>query len=118
MERKVEIHPESDAFRVVFHNYMGPFEGRQIGKWMRLEEVDPPNDDNGMGPLEVGQFYMWHAMARNPDLHALVRGDQLKLVATAVDHFHARVIDGDTFLPRLPEEEREQSLCANKSSIA
>lgn len=107
MERQLIVRPEGDNFRVVFHNYMGPFEGRQIGKWLHLEEADPPDTEDGYGPIQLGQYYMWHAMQKNPDLHALVPGNQLKDVATAVDHFHVRVVEGEPFLPELSEEERE-----------
>jgi hypothetical protein len=107
MERQLVIRLEDSNFRVVFHNYMGPFEGRQIGEWLQLEEVEPPASEDGYGPLRIGQFYMWHAMQRHPDLHALVRGDQLEKVATAVDHFHVRVVEGAPFLPEVSPNQRE-----------
>ena len=104
MDRQVVIRPHGDLFHVVFHNYMGPHEGRQIGEWLDLEEIESPEEDIGVGPLERGQFYLWHAMDRHPDLHALIGGGRLEKMAQAVDHFHVRVLKGNRFLPEVPPE--------------
>ena len=104
MDRQVLIRPHGDLFHVVFHNYMGPHEGRQIGEWLDLEEIESPEEDIGVGPLKRGQFYLWHAMDRHPDLHALIGGGRLEKMAQAVDHFHVRVLKGNRFLPEVPHE--------------
>ncbi|RKZ17577.1 hypothetical protein DRQ53_03050 [bacterium] len=83
---------------------MGPFEGHQIGEWLGLEEVEAPEHDPGPEQLEEGQYYLWHAMDRHPDLHALVNAAQLGAVAKAIDHFHVRVLKGNRFLPEAPAD--------------
>jgi hypothetical protein len=107
MDRQVVIRPHGELFHVVFHNYMGPHEGRQIGEWLDLEEIGSPEEDIGVGPLKRGQFYLWHAMDRHPDLHALIGGGRLEKMAQAVDHFHVRVLKGNRFLPEVPPEHPE-----------
>ena len=104
MDRQVVIRPHGELFHVVFHNYMGPHEGRQIGEWLDLEEIESPEEDIGVGPLKRGQFYLWHAMDRHPDLHALIGGGRLEKMAQAVDHFHVRVLKGNRFLPEVVPE--------------
>jgi hypothetical protein len=104
MDRQVLIRPHGELFHVIFHNYMGPHEGRQIGEWLDLEEIDSPAEDIGVGPLKRGQFYLWQAMGRHPDLHALIGGGRLEKVAQGVDHFHIRVLKGNRFLPEVPHE--------------
>jgi hypothetical protein len=99
MDRQLVIRPHGEHFHVAFHNYMGPFEGHQIGETLGLEEIDPPVEDLGPEPLQVGQYYLWHAMDRHPDLHALVSAEQLGDVARAIDEFHVRVLKGKRFLP-------------------
>lgn len=101
MDRQLVIRPHGESFHVAFHNYMGPFEGHQIGEWLGLEEVESPEEDVGPGPLKEGQYYLWHAMDRHPDLHALVSAAQLGDVAKAIDHFHVRVLKGKRFLPEM-----------------
>jgi hypothetical protein len=82
---------------------MGPYEGHQIGESLGLEEVEAPEEDLGPEPLNAGQYYLWHAMDRHPDLHALVSLEQLGDVARAIDEFHVRVLKGKRFLPEREE---------------
>ena len=99
MDRQLVIRPHGDDFHVAFHNYMGPYEGHQIGESLGLEEVEAPEEDLGAEPLKAGQYYLWHAMDRHPDLHALVSAEQLGDVARSIDEFHVRVLKGKRFLP-------------------
>lgn len=108
MDRQLIIRPHADNFHVLFHNYMGPFEGRQIGKWLNLREIEDPPEDFDVESLQVGEYFMYHPMDRHPDLHALIPGDRLKDVAGAVDHFHVHVVEGDGILPELPPQQREE----------
>jgi hypothetical protein len=103
MDRQLVIRPHGDNFHVAFHNYMGPYEGHQIGETLGLEEVEAPEEDLGAEPLQLGQYYLWHAMDRHPDLHALVAPEQLGDVARAIDEFHVRVLKGKRFLPEREE---------------
>ncbi len=109
MDRQVTIKPEGNLFHVKFHNYMGPFEGHRIGRWLGLEEVDPPSPDGdgSDGDLSEDQYYMWHALDRHPDLHALVSSRKMQRLAQATEHFHVRVVDGEELVPELPEELKE-----------
>lgn len=105
MDRQLVIRPHGELFHVAFHNYMGPFEGHQIGEWLGLEEIEPPEDEVGPEPLREGQYYLWHEMDRHPDLHALVGAGRLGDVARVIDHFHVRVIKGNRFLPEVEPEQ-------------
>lgn len=104
MDRQIVIRPHGELFHVAFHNYMGPFEGHEIGKFLGLEEIDPPEEELGAEPLAEGQYYLWHAMDRHPDLHALVGPERLGEVAHVIDHYHMRVLKGERFLPEIEPE--------------
>ena len=108
MDRQIVIKPFGDRFHICFHNYMGAFEGRQIGKWLELEEVETPHDDDAWKELETGQYFLWHVMDRHPDLHTILPASRLKDVARVMDHFHVRAVEGGELLPELAPEEREQ----------
>lgn len=106
MDRQLAIHHLEDSYYVVFHNYMGPWEGHLIAKWIHCEEIDAPAEP-GPDALEVGQCFLWNPMDRHPDLHAKVPKRELLQLARAVEHFHVSVREGADALPEIPEELRE-----------
>lgn len=106
MDRQLVIRHRGPHFHVVFHDYMGEYEGHIIGKKLGLEEIPCPPDEVGPAALQPGQYYMWHAYDRHPDLHALMPADQLGRLSEAVEEFHVRVVEGAEALPELPEDRK------------
>lgn len=105
MNRELTVERRGDLFHLVFHDYMGPWEGHQIEAILDLEEVEPPDpgvsDDDVLG---ANQAYLWHPMEFQPELHALVTEDRLPRVAQIVRDRDVEVIAGADLLPEPPAE--------------
>lgn len=106
MDRQLTIEPHGENFHLLFHNYMGPWEGHQIEKALDLEEVEPPEGGEDFASvLGPNQAYLWHEMSPDPDLHALITADRLPRLAALVRDREVQVLEGAELLPEPPPRE-------------
>ncbi len=99
MDRKLAIRRHDEHFHLIFHDFQGPYEGKQIGNYLGLEQVDPPSEEEHEQPPQLGKYFLWQAMSFHPDLHALVAEDRMPRVADLVQRMHIDVIEGKELLP-------------------
>ncbi len=100
MDRQLRIRRHNGHYHLIFHNFQGPHEGKQIGGYLGLELVDPPSEAQHEQPPGLGQYFLWQAMSFHPDLHALVAEDRMPRVADLVQRMHIHVIEGEELLPQ------------------
>ncbi len=94
MRKKVAITSQDGHYRVVFRDFMGPYESKRIRERLGLKEVGAD-----AVPSQPGECRGVDAMSRHPELHALLDGDSLKLLAEVVRDFHIDVEEGRDLLP-------------------
>lgn len=99
MDRQLTIRREGERYHLIFHNFQGPFEGRQIADFLELQEVDPPSEEDHEKAPGLNQFFLWDAMGFHPDLHSQVDEDKLPHVAELVKRMHLHVMEGEEYLP-------------------
>lgn len=99
MERQLTLRREGENYHLVFHNFQGPFEGRQIGSFLELKEVEPPSEEEHEKAPELDQFFLWDAMSFHPDLHAMVAESKLPRLAELVKRLAIAVLEGEELLP-------------------